>query len=115
MVDFRDAANGGQILGGALQYAFELGLCGVEIVYFDQRAPKCHPCRQIAWMDRQSGPARGDRVFVASGPPVLLSQLGKCNRRRVLLDPASELVNAGIVRHCVYSLITTARSSDPVS
>ena len=101
---------------GALFSTYSSSACAASSSFiFEQRAPECHASGQITGMDREPGSAGGDRIFVAARPPVLFGELGKRNRRRVLLDPASKFLYAGIVRHGVYSPIATARLSDPVS
>ena len=60
----------------------------------EQRPPECHACRQILGMDGETGAAGCDRVVELTGATVLLGELRKSNRRRVLLNPASKVVNA---------------------
>jgi hypothetical protein len=43
-------------------------------------------------VNRQAAPADLDRVIELAGPAVFFSQLGKRDRRRVLLDPSPEIV-----------------------
>lgn len=43
--------------------------------------------------------AHPDRFRAVSRAPVLLGQLRKRNRRRILLDPASKILNPRVVRH----------------
>ena len=60
-------------------------------------------------MDQQAGAAGVDGILPASGAPVLFGKLRKSNRRRIHLDPASKVVNAGrIVHRNVYGTDTLA-------
>jgi hypothetical protein len=45
-------------------------------------------------MDGKAGPAGVDGFLMLARSPALFRQLGKSNRRRILLDPASQIVNA---------------------
>jgi hypothetical protein len=40
-----------------------------------------------------------DGVFVPAEPPALFGELRKSNRRRILFDPASKLVQSDGIRH----------------
>ena len=90
----RQTAHGGEVFRRAFQDDLELGSRRLELVQLEERAPEGHPCGQISGMDRQSGAADLDRILVVPRPPVLLGELGKSNRRRILLDPAPQFVNA---------------------
>jgi hypothetical protein len=50
-------------------------------------------------MDGKPGPADVDRFLEHCGAPALFSQLGEGDRRRVVLDPSSEIFKAGGCRH----------------
>jgi hypothetical protein len=50
-------------------------------------------------MDVEAVAADLDGFLEAARTPAFLRQLRKCNRRRVLLDPASKVVNALAVGH----------------
>jgi len=52
-------------------------------------------------VDSQPGAAGIDRVMEIAVPPVLFPELRKGNRRRVLFNPATKLVDATIVSHGV--------------
>ena len=103
MVDLGDPADRREVFGCAFEDVFELGLRRVELVHLEQRSPERHTRGEITRMDREPRAACGDRVFVVPGPPELFGKLSKSNRRRVLLDPASKLLDAGIVRHSPVS------------
>ena len=99
MVNLGDAADGRQVFRRGSEDVFQLGVRRVEVVHLEQRAPERDAGGQIAGMDREARAAGLDRLFVAASAPVLFGELRKRNRRRVLLDPASKLFNARIVRH----------------
>jgi hypothetical protein len=50
----------------------------------------------------ETGPADANRLVVLSGAPMLLGELRKRNRRRILLDPASKFFNPLVVRHAPF-------------
>jgi hypothetical protein len=50
-------------------------------------------------MDSQARPADLHGFCVPTGTPVFLGELRKRNRRRILLDAASQVVDARIVDH----------------
>ena len=59
----------------------------------------------------QPGAGDANRLLELAGAPVLLRELRKRNRRRILLDPASKFFNPLAVRHEDYG-IATVRGSD---
>ena len=72
-------------------------------------------------MDDETGAASKDSVLVAAGAPVFLRQLCECNRRRVLLDPASEFLDPRVIGHssiyhagigCSYGTTVTVWGAD---
>jgi hypothetical protein len=50
----------------------------------------------------EGGRVDANRVLVLPGAPVLLRELRKSNRRRILLDPASKFFNPRVVRHASF-------------
>ena len=50
-------------------------------------------------MNRETGAAGFNRLVEPPGAAELLRELGKSNRRRVALNPASKIFNPLIVRH----------------
>jgi len=100
-MDLPETANGGEVFGSVLEDVFELALRFFELIQFEERASECDACGQITRVNRETGAARLDRFFELASPPELLSELRKRNRRRILLDPASKVVDALIVGHIV--------------
>jgi hypothetical protein len=45
-------------------------------------------------MNPETGPADIHRLLMRTGATALFGQLGERNRRRILLDPAPQVVNA---------------------
>jgi len=72
----------------------ELSLGGVEIVDFDESPAERDTGRQVTRMNREARPAGVDRFLVGARAAALFGELGKRNRRRILLDPAPQVVNA---------------------
>ena len=99
MVDFGKAADGGEVLGRALQDAFELDLRLFELLQLDQRTPERHPRREIPGVYGQAGTADVYGLLKLAGAAVFLGQLREGNRRRVLLDPSSKIFQSLIGCH----------------
>ena len=104
-MDFGEAADGGEIFGRALEDELELGLRFVERAELDQRAAQRDAGREIAGMNREPGAADLDRFFVLPGAPAFFRELRESDRRRILLDPASKVVNARLVGHPRYGTV----------
>ena len=99
MMYFGDATNRCQVLGSGAEYPFELRLRRVELVNLEECPPERDARGKIPGMDGETGSAGVNRIFIQPGAAVLFGELRKRNRRRILLDPASKLFYAGIVRH----------------
>ena len=50
----------------------------------------------------EAGLTDPDGLQVVADPPVFLCELGKSNRRRILLDPASKVFDPGVVDHALH-------------
>ena len=94
----------------------QLGLGPVQLSRFDERTPERDPGRKIPRMPNEPGPADGDRFSEITGAPVFLAQLGERNRRRVFLDPPSQLLDARVIGHGsdVYGATVTSFVVVPV-
>ena len=106
MVDFGEAADGGEVFRRALEHQLELALRVVELVQLDERAAERDARGEIPGMQPEAGAADVDRFLVLPGAAAFFGELRKRNRRRILLDPASKVFNARVVSH-----ILTARRS----
>jgi len=62
-------------------------------------------------MLRQTGPADTNGFIELACTSMLFCKLGKSNRRRILLDPASKFFNPLAVRHGHYGM-SIVRGSD---
>jgi hypothetical protein len=90
----REAAESRQVLGCRPQHLLELLLRVAVVTKFEQCAAECDPRREIRRMYKESGAAYVDRFLEHARAAVLLRELSKRNRRRVLLDPSSEIFKA---------------------
>src|SRR6185503_794168 len=99
MMDVAKGAKRSEILRGAAQYVLELLLRFVQPAKVQQRATERHPGGEIAGMSGKTVVANLDGVFVPAEPPALFGELRKSNRRRILFDPASKLVQSDGIRH----------------
>jgi hypothetical protein len=94
------AADRGQVFRRRPQHLLEFVLRFFVLPKFDERATEGDTRRQIRRMDEEAGAAHVDRFLQHARPPVLFRQLGKSNRRRVLLDPSSEIFKTRRFGHC---------------
>src|SRR5215475_14920959 len=94
-----EGANGSQIVRRDAQHGFEFLTRLVKLFQFDQRATEGDLRGQIPWMPRQPVAADRDRLLVIASAPVLLRELCKRDRRRVLLDPAAQRFDARVLCH----------------
>ena len=99
LFDVGKLPNGGQVVGGRLQDILELGGRFVVPRHLQEGAAERDTGREIRGVLRQTGPADANGVFELAGPPMLLRELRKSNRRRILLNPASKFFNPRVVRH----------------
>ena len=93
--DFRQAADGGQVLRRLRGHELEFEARVVELPEVEQGPPQRDPRRQVAGMPGQPFAADPHRVLGLPGAPVLFGQLREGNRRRVGFDPASQIVDSG--------------------
>jgi len=99
MMDFGDAAYRREIFRSASQYQLQLGERVIELIELDEGAPERDARGEIARVDRETGAAGVDSFLTLPGAPQFFGELRKCNRRRILLDPASKIVDALVVGH----------------
>ena len=95
----REAAERRQVLGRGAQDARELRGCLVEVFEIDERATERHAGRQVIGMMRETFAADANGLLELAGAATLLRELRKGQRRRILLDPASQVFEAVRVGH----------------
>src|SRR5439155_16382712 len=101
VMDFREAADRGEILWRGAKHERQLLARRIVLVRFDEGASERDARGEVRRVPLQAGAAGVDGVLIAAGAPVLLGERRKRNRRRVRLDPASKFFNPWIVRHTV--------------
>src|SRR2546428_9692133 len=101
MMDLGQTANRGEILTRALEHQLELALRIVQLIQFEEGASERDASGEVGGGNLQAGAADVDRFLKLPGAPELLGELRKSNRRRILLDPASKVVDPRIVAHGV--------------
>src|SRR5438105_1729135 len=99
LLDISKALHRGRILRRARQDQAKLGFRLVQPIELQKSPSERDASRQVPGMDAQSNAADVDGLAERSGAAALLGELRKCHRRRVLLDPASKVVNPRIVEH----------------
>lgn len=92
-----EAAERRQILWRETSDVLELGEGGIQLPRLKQRSAERDARRDVAGVPGETGTAGGDGFVEQPGAATLLRQLRKCNRRRILLDPASKIVKSGVV------------------
>ena len=95
VIDLREAAHRGQVLGGFGDHELELAARVGELAQVEQRAAEGHPRRQIAGVTHQPLAADADGFVRLPRAAVLLRELREGDRRRVVLDPAPEFIDTG--------------------
>ncbi len=103
VVDLGQPADGGEIFRRALQDEIEGGLRLVELIQLDQGAPERDAGGQVSGVNREAGPADLDRFLMLSSAPAFLGELGEGDRRRILVDPAPQIVNSVVVGHRLFT------------
>jgi hypothetical protein len=88
-----------EIFRSAPEHEFELALRLVELIQLEQRASERDVCGEVTGMDRQAGATGFNRLVDPPRTAELLSELREGNRRRILLDPASKVLDARRVGH----------------
>ena len=105
MIDLGESPDGGQILGRALEHARQLGLRPIKVAEFDERASKGHAGGKVFGMKGEARAAGVNRFLESARAPALFGELGERNRRRVLLNPAPQIVNARIFGHAIERML----------
>jgi len=108
LLDIRQLARRRQVVGCGLEDVFELAGRFVVPSHLEQGTAKRNASGEICRVLRQAVPADANGVVELAGSPMLLGELRKCNRRRILLDPASKFFNPRIVRHARYGISMVA-------
>ena len=98
-VNLGDAFERSQVFRGRRQDRRQLGQSRVEVPVVNQGAAERGSCGGVLGVQREAGPARLDGFVQPAGTPELFCEGGKRKRRRILLDPASQFLNARAVRH----------------
>ena len=101
LIDLCQITYRNEIVGGSVEHTEELGARIVEAPKFVQGPAECDPRRQIRGVLGQTGLAHPNGLFAVTGPPVFLRELCKRNRRRILQDPASKILNPRVIRHAL--------------
>ncbi len=111
LMDLGELADGNQVVGSSVEHSQELGSSVLVSTQLEERASECHPGRQVRGVLGQASLADPDRFLAVAGSPVLFRKLRKSNRRRILLNPASKILNPRVIRHALdYRPCSGARS-----
>ena len=104
LFDIGHLANRAEVIGCRLEDIFELAGRFVVPTHFKQRTAKRDASGEIRWVLCEAGLADAHGLLELAGAPMLFGKLRKCNRRRILLDPASKFFNPWVVRHQRYGI-----------
>ena len=98
-MDVCELSDRGQIVRSGSNDVFEFFRGFVEPPELEQCPTQRHPCGEIGRVLLKAGSRDFDRLFEIACSPVLFRELRKRNRRRILLDPASQFFYPRIVGH----------------
>ena len=87
-VQFGEAADRGEVVGGEREDVFEFGARVGVLTKLLQRAAQRDAGRQVRRMTIESGAACGHGVFETPGAAVLFGERAESDGRRILTDPA---------------------------
>ena len=103
-LDLIEPAECGEVLGRGAKDGFELLARAGVIGCLDQRATERDTRRQVGGMTLETGAAGLHGFSVIADAAELLRQGGEGDGRRVRLDPAPQLLYAGIFRHPLITI-----------
>ena len=106
LLDISKFPNCGEVVGSRFQDVLELRNSLVVPAHFKQGAAERYAGGEIGRMLLQTRPADANGFLELACAPMLFCELGKSNRRRILLDPASKFFNPLTVRHERYGIAT---------
>lgn len=98
-VDFGDAFEGREVLGRPAKNGRQLDQRRVEIAGLEQRATERGASGKIFGMEDEAGLTDLDGFGRLAVAPQFFCEGREGERRRILLDPATQFLNAGAVRH----------------
>jgi hypothetical protein len=98
-VNLGNASNSAQVLGRRRENGRQFCEGVVQLSKVEQRAAERGARGEVFGVDRQTGAADADGFRRAAGAAELFGERRKRQRRRILLDPASQVFNARAVRH----------------
>lgn len=110
--NFLDALERAQVIRRSRQHRGQLGKGVIELSEIEKRPPQRGARSEIFGVNREAGPADADRFPRPAGTAKFLGERRKRQRRRILLDPASQIVDARAVRHG-DSVVQLSRSLVP--
>jgi hypothetical protein len=99
-------AHGSEIVWRGTDDVLELGGGFIGPSQFEQSPAERHPRREVSRMVRQPRGRDIYRLFVLAHAAMFFRELSKGDGRRVLLDPASQVFDATVVRHSAYGTAT---------
>ena len=97
-MNFRERANGCEVVRRGTEHVFELRLRVVVLFEFDERTSERDARGKIGGMTREAAATDLYGFLVLSLAAVFLGELCDGDRRRILLDPASKLVDTWVAR-----------------
>jgi hypothetical protein len=98
-MNLRELAYRDEIVRSGIEHAKKFVPCIFEATELEERPTQRDPGGQIRRMLRETGLADPDGLFTVASPPAFLGELRKSNRRRILLDPASKVLDSRVFRH----------------
>jgi hypothetical protein len=99
LMDRGERADGSLIVRRRVEHSEELGTRLLIAAQLEQGAAERHSRRLVSRVLGQTGLAHLDGFLAVTGTAVLFRKLRKSNRRRILVNPASKILNSRVIRH----------------
>lgn len=97
------AARGSRISGCRLEDGQELGARFIDETEVGKRAAERDAGGVIIRMDRKAGTRDANGVGEIAGAPVFLGKLRECDRPRILVDAAAQLLDTRAIGHPYFT------------
>jgi hypothetical protein len=99
LMDLGERADGSHIVWRCVEHSEKLGTGLLVAAQLEQGAAERHSRRQVSRVLGQTGLAHLDGFLAVTSAAVLFRKLRKSNRRRILVNPASKILNSRVIRH----------------
>jgi hypothetical protein len=98
-MNFSDASDRAEMFRRRVEHGGQFREGVVKLAEIEKGAPERGAGGQVFGVKCQTGAADTDRLLCATGAAKLLGEGRKRERRRILVDPASQVIDPRAVRH----------------